>query len=819
LPRALLVAGAALVVVAMTLAPAPAARAATAAGPGSLDPSFGDGGRVLVTTIPETSPAEFTAAAREPNGNLVFELRHRTVARTSALEIEMRTPTGAPVPTFGASGRLVLEDEDEGRSGGLTVLGNGDIAVGVRECGGRPSSIEMLDPTGARVAGFGNDGCAPAFDFDPSVVTTDPQGRLLVAGERNYCSPCGKDTIPGAEGAVGRLLPNGSLDLGFGTEGVVGTHATLRIEAGRSIGELEATTVGATADGGVLLAAGDELVRLDPNGALDTAYGKGGVVTTPNGIVAMLVEADGSVVVAAGSSLTRFTPTGSPDLGFGTEGTVSTSGEQIAPVPGGGYLLAGQESAPAGCDPCERAPFLARVTAAGQPDPTYGVGGVAAIHLAAPRLPWPAAPPRLLVNPDGSTIVVTSNYEQDAFAAAFTPTGAPDASFGEGGAVVEHFEQPAKLEPNGLALNADGSLTLVSARAAAPGLISGFRAEFDADGRQLPAPNGAAVVETLTHGAIAPLGGGAVAVLTHAGTYPRPAQVLESAGPDGLPSAGFGAAGIARLPPGFVTERISPAPAGGILAVGSFRPKEKKGTTMATYRLASNGQPLPGFGRQGLVTVHFAGAESKAFSGLIESDGDVVLTGAVGDSVGAARLLPNGRLDPRFGHAGRVRGLLAGGTSGTLVAPWHGGVVIATGRPRDAGGLVRLDARGHLVRDFGERGVVRQVPENPPLALFTGKGRIVSVTDPIFEKGHKGNGVELRAYRPDGTVERAFGKRGVRFFGSGRGRDRHTFVPAAAVQQPSGGVVVAGTALGGNLGTSWTSGAQAQAELVRFLVR
>lgn len=816
---ALLLAGAGLVVVPATLTLAPAARAATAAGPGSLDPTFGDGGRVLVTTIPETSPAEFTAAAREPNGNHVFEIRHETFNRARA-EIEMRTPAGALVSTFGAGGRIALEDEDEGRPLGLTVLGNGDIAIGVRRCGGRPSSIEMLDPTGARVTGFGNAGCAPAFDFDPSVVTADPQGRILVAGERSYCTSCGKDTIPGAEAAVGRLLPDGSHDLGFGKAGLVGTRATLKLVGPeRHYGELEGTTVGATADGGMLLATGNELIRLDPNGALDQAYGKGGVVTTPGSIFAMLAEADGGAVVAGGSSLTRFTPTGSPDLGFGEEGTASTSGEQIAPEPGGGYLLSGQERGPVGCHPCEWTPFLTRVTAAGQPDPTYGAGGVAAVHLTAPRRPAPAVPTQLLVDPDGSAIVAGANFEEDAFAAAFTPAGALSTSFGEDGVVVEHFEQPAQLEPTGLALGADGSLTLVNERSTAPGLLSGYRADFDADGRQLPAPNGAPAVETLTHGAIAPLGGGAVAVAFRLPNEPEPVRVLESAGPDGLPAAGFGEGGVARFPLGFVAEGISPAPDGGVLAVGSFRPKKKtKGSTMAIYRLRSNGQPVPGFGRQGLATVHFAGAESKALAGLVEADGDVVVTGAVGDGVGAARLRPNGRLDRHFGHAGRVRGLLAGGSSGTLVAPWHGGVVIAAGWPRGAGGLIRLDARGHLVRGFGRRGVVRKVPENAPLALLTGKGRIVTVTDPIFEKGHKGNGVELRSYLPDGSVDRAFGNRGVRFFESG-GRERHTFVPAAAVQQPGGGIVVAGTAVGGNLGADWRSGAATQAELLRFLVR
>src|SRR6185312_8244046 len=293
--------------------------------------------------------------------------------------------------------------------------------------------------------------------------------------------------------------------------------------------------------------------------------------------------------------------------------------------------------------------------------------------------------------------VVGSNYGQDAYAGGWTAAGAPDASFGEGGALVEHHEQPAQLEPTGFALTRGGGLTVVSQRSSAPGLITGFKVDFDADGKQLRAPNGAAAVETLAHGAIAPLGGRGVAIWT--GNESRPARVLHSAGPDGLPLKGFGKNGTANFPAGFVAEQIVSAPGGGVFAIGSVA--AKKSTTMAVYRLGANGRPVPGFGRDGLAKVTFPGASGTAFAGLVEADGDIVVTGAVNDGVGAARLLPSGKLDKHFGHRGRARGLLAG-AAGTLIAPWHGGVVIAAGSGRLAKGLIRLDARGLLVRGFGK---------------------------------------------------------------------------------------------------------------------
>ena len=550
-------------------------------------------------------------------------------------------------------------------------------------------------------------------------------------------------------------------------------------------------------------------------------------MSVKGGGTGLTVEPDGSTVLIAGAefdkagaTVTKFAADGTPDQSFGEKGTATlplpaeSSLELVAPVPGGGYLIAGEEAPAKGCDPCESTPFLERLTAAGRPDPGYGKDGVAVAHLPLGRLPWPATQRALVVSPDGSAVVAGSNYGQDAYLGGWTAAGAPNASFGEGGGLTEHHEQPAQLEPTGLALTRGGGLTVVSQRSSAPGLITGFKVDFDAAGKQLPAPNGAAAVETLAHGAIASLGGGGVAIWT--GNENRPARGLESAGANGLPLKGFGRRGTVKFPQGFVAEQITSAPGGGVLAVGGVKGKK----TMAVLRLGPGGHPVHGFGRDGLAEVSFPGGSAVAVAGLVEADGDTTVTGTAGGSVVAARLLPRGRLDKHFGHGGRALGLL-GGAVGTLIAPWHGGVVIAAASGRLAKGLIRLDADGRLVRGFGRRGVVRKGAEKAPLAVLSGAGRIVVVTNPLYEHGHKGNGVELRSYKPDGSVDRAFGHHGVRFYGSGReGRNGwRSFVPVAAVEQPGGKVVVAGTAYGETWlsETDWIE--RSKAELVRFLVR
>jgi len=791
-------------------------RAGAAPGPGSLDPSFGDGGSVFAKTVSESAPGEFAAAAREPDGDLVVETRYTGVAEEPVREIQLRTPTGSLVRSFGEDGRVRIE---RGEGAGLAVLGNGDIAVGTNICGGESSFLQVLEPSGAPAANFGGDGCAPeGGGLRPIHIAVDPQGRILVSGRSQYCPPCEKDTLGREQIVVTRLLPDGTVDESFGADGRVGTQTELGLEGVTANGGLAQPGIGATADGGVVFGAGSDLIRLGPDGSLDPAYGTGGIAPAPSGTRALVVEPDGSVAAVTsesqrGQGVSKLTPAGVPDPGFGTAGTLSlsprieSSAELIAAAPGGGYLVAGKTVAPPGCyRRCASSPFLERITASGQPDGSFGTGGVAPFDLPAPGGKKPFTQRALVVDPDGSTLVVGSDPRRDAIAFARTPSGATEETFGKDGTLIESHRQQVQLAPTGLALTRDDSLALSNERFTAPGDPIGFRADFTADGRQSRRPGGAPIVRTSGNGESVPLGAHGVAIW--AGNEERGSHALQSAGPGGHPIESFGENGRAKFPKGFAAEGIAPAPDGGVLAFGVFEHK-----ALAAFRVGPNGRPVRGFGDDGLATLPISRTPSVAYAGLVEDDGAVVLSGRANERFVVVRFLADGRLDPHYGRGGRVRGLPGGSAAGGLIAPSGGGVVIDALKVVEAryvsAGLVRLDSRGRLDRTFGDHGFVRAVSERHPLDLFTGGGRIVLVSDPIYEKGHKGGGVELRSYKADGDVDRAFGNGGVRFFGAGSDEE-HVFTPAAAVQQTDGKVVVAGTARDGN---------RAKAELLRFLIR
>ncbi len=789
------------------------------AGPGALDPSFGNGGVATAKSIGEASPTEFAGAVVAANGDVVLEARHSEEGAEPSREIQALTPGGALDPGFGRGGKLTVE-----AGAGIIALADGDLLIGVHKCGGELSSVLEVDASGTPVASFGKDGCGAAAATPEHQIAVDPKGRILAMGTANYCPPCGHDEIPSVEAVITRLQPDGSLDPGFGKDGVVGTHVYdhLKVE-GFATSDFGPSGLAATAGGGVLIAKGEDVIGLTETGGLDPGFGKGGVAVIEGHSGELAVGADGSIFVLTTeysdptAHVTKLTASGALDASFGTKGAAplpfesrSFESDQLAPAPDGGVFVGAGAFPGEGCRPCGETPAVARFSAAGRPDPAYGNGGVATTNLPAARLPSGPQVRSLAVAADGSAFLSGSDEGEDAFVAGFTPTGAPQAAFGEGGTVIEHREREAILESTGFFEGPKGGFTVAAQKENAPGLRPAYLVRFAADGEQLKFSDGAFAAETLAHGVVVPGGaGGAVAWnADHRG------HALIAAGPVGeLVDESYGKNGTARFPKGLVPHELVPAPDGGAAIVG-----EQEGA-MAVFRVGPTGRPVPGFGHGGLVRVPFPGAPASGYCGLVEADGDIAVAGAVGGHTGVVRLLPNGHLDRHFGHDGRVRRLLAKNSLGAFVAPSKGGLVIAAevdSVPSRNGGLIRLRRDGRIDRSFGHRGIVSEGAERPPFALMTKAGHIVVATNPTFERGHHGEGVELRAYDANGAVDRAFGEGGVTYYGAGT--EASHFNAVAANQQPDGKIVVAGSIHTKTIGGP-ASSIRTEATLIRFLLR
>jgi uncharacterized delta-60 repeat protein len=241
---------------------------------GSLDPSFGDGGVVLV---PDYWLVPNAPVAR-PDGRILLSgwkwnvpsYEGRTVA------IVQLDADGALDATFGGGDGIVDSD---------LVAGQADLANDL-----------LLEPDGRIVVG-GDTGVYPNPVFDVFVArylpdgTIDPSfgggtGFVVTDGGSNLDTLSGVERRPdGRYVAGGYTHPTGLLLIGYDNDGALdttvgGTGVVVTTFAG---GETS-TDIALDAEGRVLTAGGSDrimLVRQLANGSLDPDFGDGGVLRSP----------------------------------------------------------------------------------------------------------------------------------------------------------------------------------------------------------------------------------------------------------------------------------------------------------------------------------------------------------------------------------------------------------------------------------------------------------------------------------------------------------------------------------------------------------
>ncbi len=290
---------------------------------GSLDPTFGTGGKVTTDFAARDGAralvlqpdGKLVAAgfSEDINDNIDFALaRYLTDGRLDA-----SFGTGGTVTTDvgGVDGARALVLQPDGKLGAAGVSG-GDFALVRYLPDGR------LDPT------FGMEGKVTT-DFGASALVLQPDGKLVAAGGS------------GGDFALARYLPDGRLDVSFGTGGKVTTDFGSSEGASALVLQLDGKLVAAGTSCQVDL-CDFALARYLPDGNLDPTFGTGGKVTTDlnvrDHVNALVLQPDGKLVAAGTSAdpfnteiwppfdfaLARYLPDGRLDASFGTGGTVTT---------------------------------------------------------------------------------------------------------------------------------------------------------------------------------------------------------------------------------------------------------------------------------------------------------------------------------------------------------------------------------------------------------------------------------------------------------------------------------------------------------------
>jgi uncharacterized delta-60 repeat protein len=289
-----------LVAVAVSLAAVPTADAATL----RLDARFGEGGiahvRFRAQTAAESRPLR---PVRQPDGKVLVAAAKFGDHGNAAILLARFPRSGRPDATFGHGGREQI---------GLS------------------------------------------WNFAPQAVHVQPDGRILVMGADGY-GPFMYPS-PGQFGLV-RLLPDGSRDRTFGTNGFVAWNPPWRADT-LSLYVLPGVFI-PQGDGGVLAAgvvyehlwSGPTLqrvvfVRFKENGSVDESFGRAGWIEGPDGadfFSGWAALPDGRIVALSSRNegffaptswwLHRFTADGVVDSAFGQDGSVRLELEELHDVP------------------------------------------------------------------------------------------------------------------------------------------------------------------------------------------------------------------------------------------------------------------------------------------------------------------------------------------------------------------------------------------------------------------------------------------------------------------------------------------------------
>jgi len=311
----------------------------------------------------------------------------------------------------------------------------------------------------------------------------------------------------------------GDLDPTFGSAGMVTTdinHSTDIANAVAVQADGKLVVVGQTYKQNDFSNEDFVVTRYNPDGTLDTTFGRGGKVRTDfPGLAAVpssvVIQPDGKIVVAGGAfplftfagnfEVVRYNPNGSLDRSFGNGGIVTTTfpegsyASDVALAPDGKIIAAGTvfvDFIPGESSNTDFA--LARYNPDGSPDTTFGNGGQVSTDFVG--LEDDAF--SVLIQPDGKIVAVGSANNPatyyDFAAVRYLSNGTIDTTFGVAGKVSTDFgdqnfdrARSAVLQPNGsivaagFAISQNGGVqNFAVARYTSSGILD---ATFSGDGK------------------------------------------------------------------------------------------------------------------------------------------------------------------------------------------------------------------------------------------------------------------------------------------------------------------------------------------------
>jgi uncharacterized delta-60 repeat protein len=380
----------------------------------------------------------------QPNGRIVVAGYRSSGGDESDFAFARYRADGTLDPSFGAGGKVTLPFgfanaaalQPDGRivaAGGVPVS-RPDFDFALARFHADGTVDERFGAGGKVTTSFG-----PTADL-VQAVAVQPDGKIVAAGSSGF--PQLRNDVF----ALARYNADGTLDAGFGAVGKVTT--SFGSPGDDTIHALALQPDGKIVAAGSNFVAAREgssdfaVARYNADGRLDQTFGSGGKVTTTFGTAsdfgnAVLLQPDGKIVVAGYSfqgrigpsafALARYNSDGTLDQGFGTGGRVTSdlgpasSAWAVALQPDGKIVAAGNGTGTFA---------LARYNRDGSLDPSFGTGGKVSTPVPAGD---DAAVQAVAVQPDGTVAAAgwtsTCTY-QDFALVRYRSDGSEDAGFG-----------------------------------------------------------------------------------------------------------------------------------------------------------------------------------------------------------------------------------------------------------------------------------------------------------------------------------------------------------------------------------------------------
>ncbi len=274
---------------------------------GALDPTFGANGVELYNPVGVAAYGAFNAVRIQSDGKIIAA-GGVPVANTGNLLVARFLTNGTPDSTFGNGGFVTVAVGSGSFAFDMLVLPNGKIITAGQLNGGNFGAVQF-NPDGSLDPTFGNGGIqtynlggSPHEYAESIAVQSD--GKIVISGQSTASD--GFTTYAG----IIRCLTNGTLDITFGTGGIVRTNFSTMANT-----ELTRTRVKIQANGRIVV-GGDYfypytndfvVFRLLSNGTVDSSFGTNGLVLNStlsgnSGVNGLAIRSDGSIVAASSAA-------------------------------------------------------------------------------------------------------------------------------------------------------------------------------------------------------------------------------------------------------------------------------------------------------------------------------------------------------------------------------------------------------------------------------------------------------------------------------------------------------------------------------------